>query len=72
MTQVVQGSLTLVNVNTPVPEVFWNGKLVPGVIAVRVDCDSDEQRVKLKVSGTDEALYEELSLAGIVVKKVLI
>lgn len=70
MTQVTQGSLTLVNVNTSAPEIYWNGTLVQNIISIRVDCDRDEQRVRLKVSHMDEGMYSMLSNAGIVIKRI--
>jgi len=36
MTQTAQGSLTMVGLNTPTPQVFWNGIKVAGVIGVGV------------------------------------
>jgi hypothetical protein len=64
-----QGSLTMIGINTPTPQVFWNGAVVPGVTEIKVDWEHDERRVKLKITGTDDALYMELVTAGITVKK---
>jgi hypothetical protein len=67
MTQVSQGSLTIVNPHTREPSVFWNGALVPGVKAIGVDWDNDESRVKLRVSVADP-VHAEMRAAGINVK----
>lgn len=64
-----KGSLTMVGLNSPAPSVFWNGKPVPNITAVRVDWDNEEQRVKLKVSDIDPALQAELLAAGLMVRK---
>ena len=69
MTQVTQGSLTMVGLNTPTPQVFWNGKTVTGIVGIKVDWEDDEQRVKLKVNGTDDALYAEMLAGGINIKR---
>ena len=68
--QTAKGSLTMVGLNTPAPKVFWNGELVPGIIAIRVDWELDEQRVRLRVNNTNQAVYAEMLLAGIIIKKV--
>ena len=67
--QTTTGSLTIVGLNTPSAQVFWNGALVPNITAVRVDWEDDEQRVKLRVTDIDPALQVELIEAGIQVKK---
>jgi len=65
--QAIQGSLMFIGVNTPTPQVFWNGGEVPNVTGIRIDWESDEQRVKLKVSA-EAPLHAELRLAGLIVK----
>ena len=65
-----KGSLTMVGLNTSTPVVFWNGVKVPNVTAVRTDWDMDEQRVKLKVTSMDEEMFQQLTLGGIIVKRV--
>lgn len=65
-----KGSLTMLGLNTSTPTVFWNGIKVQNITAVRTDWDADEQRVKLKVTSMDEALYQELITGGIIVKRV--
>jgi hypothetical protein len=69
MTQIAQGSLTMIGLNTPTPQVFWNGKLVEGIVSIRTDWESDEQRVTLKVNGTDDATYIALATAGVRIRK---
>lgn len=66
---VTKGSLTMVGLNTPSPQIFWNGKPVPNVTAVRVDWESEEQRVKIKVNDIDPALQAELLAGGVMVRK---
>ncbi len=65
--QAIQGSLMFIGVNTPTPQVFWNGEEVPNVTGIRIDWESDEQRVKLKVSA-ELPIHAELRLAGLIVK----
>lgn len=64
-----QGSLTLVNLHTETPGIYWNGEPVPGVTDIQVDWDDMGQRVKLHVNGSADALYMEMVAAGITVKK---
>ena len=66
--QITQGNLVLIGVNTPTPQVFFNGALVQGVTGIRVDWENDEQRVKLKVNGTDHTTYQALLAAGVHLK----
>ena len=67
MTQVAQGALTMIGLNTPHPSVYWNGFTVPNITAVRVEWENDEQQVKLHVSRL-EPIHEVMQLAGISVK----
>lgn len=62
-----QGSLTMVGLNTPAPQVFWNGAPVPHIMQIRVDWEADEQRIKLKVSAND-TIHAELVAAGVLIK----
>lgn len=64
-----QGSLVMIGLNTDTPSVFFNGVAVPGITEVKVDWEHDEQRVKLKVNGTDDTMYMQLTEAGVTVKK---
>lgn len=65
--QTAQGSLVLVGVNSPTAKVFWNGAEVPFVTDIRADWETDEQRIKLKVSA-DDAIHAELRANGVTVK----
>lgn len=65
------GSLVMVGLNTATPQIFWNGKLVSGIVGIRVDWESDEQRIRLMVNGTeDDATYAEMLVAGVNIKRV--
>lgn len=66
--QITQGNLVMVGVNTLTPQVYFNGKQVEGVVGIRIDWEADEQRVKLKVNGTDDSTYQALLAAGIHIK----
>jgi hypothetical protein len=68
MTQTAQGALTLMGLNTPTAQVFWNGIAIPNITSIRTDWELDEQRVKLKVS-MDDPIHDALRAAGISVKK---
>lgn len=46
-----QGSLTMVGLNTPAPQVFWNGAQVPCITGIRVDWEADSQRLWYRVNG---------------------
>lgn len=63
------GSLTMLNLNTPNAQVFWNGKAIQGLVSVRVDWENDEQRVKLAVTGVDDAAYAEMQASGITIRR---
>lgn len=66
----VQGTLTMVGLNTPTPQIFWDGKELLGILSIRVDCDDDEQRTKIKVTDyADDALVAEMQAAGITIKR---
>lgn len=63
----------MVGLNTPDPKVFWNGKELAGILSVRVDCDDDEQRIKIKVSSSaSDELVAEMLAGGINIKRVTI
>ena len=68
MTQIAQGALTMVGLNTDHPTIFWNGGIVPGVTGIRVEWEDDEQRVRLTVAGFDP-IHTSLQNAGITVKQ---
>lgn len=65
-----QASLTMTGLNTERPQIFWNGRELLGILSVRVDCDEDEQRIKIKVnSAADNALVAEMLVGGINIKR---
>lgn len=68
--QEVQGSLTMIGLNTPTPQIFWNGRPVLGITRIMVDWEGDDQRIKLKVSNSaDISLHNELTANGILLVK---
>jgi len=68
MIATISGNLMVLNPNTTQFSVLWGGVVVPGVVAVRIDCDSDEHRVKLRVNGSSP-VYDQLRAAGVIVKE---
>lgn len=58
----------MVGLNSHTPSVFWNGKPVPNITSIKVDWEDDEQRVKLRVTSMDMALYHALVSAGVSVR----
>ncbi len=70
--QTVNGSLTLLNIHTREPQVFWNGLKVDGVVRIHAHHDEDESRVKLYVSGASDTVVDSMLAAGINVKKVVL
>lgn len=65
--QSAQGSLVMIGLNTPTKQVFWNGVEVQNITEIKTDWESDEQRVKLKVSAL-LPIHDELRAAGVTVK----
>lgn len=63
--QLAQGDLTIVDGY----KVFWKGFVVPGVVSVKLNHEDGDTQVKLKVNGTEDALYMEMVTAGILIKK---
>lgn len=69
--EATQGSLVLIDLNTPSPSLYWKGAKLTGVASVRVDWDdNDDHRVKLKMQGADASLVADLRSNGILVKEV--
>jgi hypothetical protein len=66
--QTTQGSLTMIGLNTDIPQVFWNGELVDGIVGITVDNDHDSKRVIFKVR--EDALFAEMQAAGITIRRV--
>lgn len=52
------------------PKCYWKGIQLDGIIRLRTHVDEDESRIKLVISGTQDAIYQEMTNAGITVKKV--
>lgn len=67
--QIVQGNLTMMGLNTETPQIFWNGLPVGGITKVNVEWTDKEQEVKIRVNGSDDAVYMEMVSAGINIKK---
>ncbi len=63
-----EGSLTFVGLNTVAPQIFWNGAVVPNVVSIRTDWESDDARVKLVVSAITQELNDALTNAGVIIK----
>ena len=65
--QTTQGNLVLIGMNTPSPQVFWNGVQVQGVTGINVSNNTDAQRVLLAL--TEDPIIAELKAAGIIIKR---
>lgn len=63
----VQGSLTMVDLNTQSPKLYWNGRQISGVVGVRVNWESDEQKIVIRVQEQQD--LAEMTAAGIIVKR---
>lgn len=61
-----QGSLVIIDLMT----IYWKGQKVEGIESVMVHADDDGQMVKLRVSGSQTALYAEMEAAGIRIRRV--
>lgn len=66
--QTTQGSLVMVGLNTPTPQVFWNGVMLQGITGIQVDNDAEDHKVVLKMN--EDATVSELRSAGIAVRRV--
>lgn len=69
----MQGSLTMVNLHSTNPKIYWNGIEISGIVSVRVDSDEDEQRIKFRIVGDfplEEQVLSEMVAEGIIIKKV--
>lgn len=67
------GSLVIIGLNTPAPEVFWRGQKLNHVVGIRAHSDPDDSHTKLRVhdpTGLQDALYAELEADGVNIKKV--
>lgn len=66
------GSLTFVNIHTPQPEAFWNGRKLPVIEVICHSSKGDDATVKLKVDETVTGFdveYAAMIAAGIKIKK---
>lgn len=66
--QTTQGSLVMVGLNTTSPQVFWNGVKLEGIVGIKVDNTSTDQKVVLKMR--DSNIVSELRDAGIVIRRL--
>jgi hypothetical protein len=68
------GSLVIIGLNTPTPQVFWRGQKLNHVVGIRAHSDPDDDSwMKLRVTdaaGLQEDLYAEMEADGVSVKKV--
>lgn len=76
MLQGSQGSLTILDVHTRVPKVFWNGTQVAGIIKLRVfdstrDDEAGEVRLRVLKSLNTPELILEMKEAGILIKEAV-
>lgn len=60
------GNLVLIGLHTKTPQVYWNGQLVEGVKAIKVNNDSLISKVQLVISA--EGALAEMAAAGIEIK----
>ena len=65
--QVAQGNLVLIGLNTLEPKVFWNGTQLEFVVDIATNWDTEEPKVKFRVS-QDSPLAVEMRAAGIKIK----
>lgn len=73
MLQSTRGSLVIVGLNTALPEFFWKGQKLNHVIGMRGHFDTDDNHLKLRIDdqvGAQEALYTEMTAAGVSIKRV--
>jgi hypothetical protein len=63
---VAQGNLVLIGLHTKTPQVFWNGQLVEGIRAIKVNNDSLISKVQLTLGAT--GALAEMAAAGIEIK----
>lgn len=70
MTQIVQGSLVMIGMNTNKPQVYWNGNQILGITTIHTMWEDDDIRITLKVTAMEDDLLLQLQAQGIKVKKV--
>ncbi len=51
-------------------KVFWDGEEVVDIISINMHIEDDESRIKIRTSGNQVDIYNEMRLVGITVKEV--
>lgn len=69
MTQIVQGSLVMIGMNTNKPQVYWNGNQILGITAIHAIWEEEDLRISLRVTAIEDELLAQLQTQGIKVKK---
>lgn len=69
MTQIVQGSLVMIGMNTNKPQVYWNGNQILNITAIHAVWEEDDLRIALRVTAMEDELMLQLQAQGIKVKK---
>ena len=67
MTNITQGSLTMVGLHTSTPTVFWNGAEVKGLTGIKVNNINGVQLVVLTLA--EDPVLAEMQQAGIVIRR---
>lgn len=67
--QTSQSNLVIIGLNTDNAKVYWKGQEITGITRAQITYDEDESRVKLNVSGDQDAIYAEMIVDGIIIKK---
>lgn len=67
MTQITQGSLTMVGVHTDTPTVYWNGVKVEGLTHIKVENGGGLSRVVLTLP--ENPMFVEMQNAGIIIRR---
>jgi hypothetical protein len=67
MTQVAQGSLTILNAHEATPTVFWNGIKLEGITAINIANGGGMSRVVLTLQ--EDPILAEMQAAGITIKR---
>jgi hypothetical protein len=62
-----QGSLVMLGLNTPTPQVFWNGALVDGIVGINVVNNGAKQSVVLKIPDSEQ--IASMQDAGITIRR---
>jgi len=62
-----QGNLVMIGLNTPAPQVFWNGAAVNGITAINVVNNAATQSVVLKLAESEQ--IASMQAAGITIRR---